>query len=492
MIDVSNLPNADIPNIEVRPSDRLFDELGNNVYNFEELLAELIDNSIAASNGAQITVEIELGLAEDHSEKSYLIIRDDASGIPRDRLGTAISPAAHAGGSSLNEHGLGMKQAIAALGRLRYLATKTVSEGQAIIVDRFGFGEIFPKLADVAWSHGTEVCIHRLRPIVPTASQSFTKTVVSQLGARYRRFLRGATPRMKLSIRMMDLDDIDICGTPTVLENWNIEPVAPIYFHPNRRKNEPVVKAKSFTGTGWQAELTFGYAPTNDEYKEMELPSPKNYEPYAVSISKQGFDLIRNDRVIKFHQLSEIEIVPARHNDFNYIRGEIDLKVGFTTAITKNNIILNDAFDELRTQLREFLEDGGYLRRRSYPDEIPESLLRDRLANFLHNRAVDPKENVVTEYAVEGLGGFIDLLADGEAWELKVGPAAGLEVYQLFAYMDMANISIGYLISPGFGTGAKAAVDHIGKKHGKKITLAPTSEFPIISPPTTEERKKYY
>lgn len=79
------------------------------------------------------------------------------------------------------------------------------------------------------------------------------------------------------------------------------------------------------------------------------------------------------------------------------------------------------------------------------------------------------KNNVQTEYPVEGLGGFIDILADGEPWELKVNEADGLDVYQLFAYMDMGNFEKGYLVAKSFKTGAESAANFINKNHNKTI-----------------------
>ena len=214
--------------------------------------------------------------------------------------------------------------------------------------------------------------------------------------------------------------------------------------------------------------------------------------PYKVSINKQGLDIINNDRVIKFHQLSEIGLVATRHNKYNYIRGEIDLINGFTTAITKNNIIIDNNFNELIEKIKEILNSKGYLEKKSYPDEIPENLLRDRLKKFFKSSKMFKKNNVQTEYPVEGLGGFIDILADGEPWELKVNEADGLDVYQLFAYMDMGNFEKGYLVAKSFKTGAESAANFINKNHNKTIELIERNEFPINNPPTDEEVEKYY
>ncbi|MCQ6568140.1 ATP-binding protein [Bacillus mycoides] len=493
MIDVQHLKYAEIHNITVKASNNIFHELGNNTYTFVDLISELIDNSIAAMLNKQfLEINIEIGLSENDKDSSYFLIRDNASGIPQDKIGIAISPAALSGGTSLNEHGLGMKQAVASMGKLKYLATKTIHDSEALVIQEFKFGKIRPKTLEVEWGHGTEICVERLKDIVPRAAQTYTKSISTYLGARYRRLLRHDNPKMKLNIKLLDLDDCTANGLPSVINDWEVKEIKPIYFHPNKRRNAAVVPKQLFNGTGWKASLTFGYAPTDDEYEEMGLEKPKQYEPYKVSLPKQGFDIIRNDRVIQFSQLSELKLVAIRHNKYNYIRGEIELIKGFTTSITKNSIVQNAHFDELLIQVKEFLEEKQYLERRTFPDEIPENLLRDRLAIHLKTRTIDPKTNVKTEYAIEGLGGFIDILADGEAWELKINKADGLDVYQLFAYMDMGNINTGFLIAPDFKTGAHSAKDFINLKHEKQIFLVKTSELPILSSPTAEDIKKYY
>ncbi|MXX92538.1 MAG: hypothetical protein F4Y63_03685 [Chloroflexi bacterium] len=117
---------VNVTSITVRPSDNVFKELGNNDYDFKDLLSELIDNSLAARVKGEL-VEISITLQQMSNDRSLnkLVIKDNASGIARSKLGDAISPAALQTNRSLNEHGLGMKQAIAGLGELESLTTKT-------------------------------------------------------------------------------------------------------------------------------------------------------------------------------------------------------------------------------------------------------------------------------------------------------------------------------------------------------------------------------
>ncbi|HUX47609.1 MAG TPA: ATP-binding protein [Dehalococcoidia bacterium] len=476
--------------ITVKPSDNIFYELGNNTYDFKDLLSELIDNSIAARR-LDVRLKISIEFWVDNKNNCGMIsIKDNALGIPQDKLGLSLSPAALQSKNSLNEHGLGMKQAISALGTLKYLATKTPTVSQAIVVRELKYGELDCYSCDYPDISGTEICIEHIKPIVNVNPQSVTMTLVPYLGARYRRFLRPENRLAEISILSRNLK------TGGVLYSWDVTEVKPYYFHPSNRMNKPVIENRKISGPGWKAELTFGYAPTEYELKELGIDPLPHYHPYTVSLSKQGLDIILYDRVVLFHQLSELGIVNVRHSDYNLARGEINLLEGFITAITKNSIIIDDHFMDCIAKVKDILEgsddEKGYLKVKRYPAEIPERLLRDRLKNWLENNPVNKKNNVKTEYTIEGLAGSIDILADGEAWEIKRDQADGLDVYQLFAYMDMGNIDKGFLLATSHTTGAAAACDFIKEKHKKEIILAERKDFPINHTPYEDERKEYY
>jgi len=117
MIDVANAKPSNFT-IKIPPSNNIWSALGNNTYDFVDLISELVDNAVAAKvPGALLNVKIQVGASDDR-QKTYFVIGDDASGIPREKLGEAISPASIQTRGTLNEHGLGMKQAIASLGEL--------------------------------------------------------------------------------------------------------------------------------------------------------------------------------------------------------------------------------------------------------------------------------------------------------------------------------------------------------------------------------------
>ena len=187
----------------------------------------------------------------------------------------------------------------------------------------------------------------------------------------------------------------------------------------------------------------------------------------------------------------ETVLVETRHNNYNSIRGEIILKSGFTTAITKNSIIATEHWEQCLKQIKEFLDKNNYIKSKTYPDALPEAALRDRLAYWLKNNDIAPKIDVKKEYPVQGLGGKIDVLADEEAWEIKRDDAYGLDVYQLFAYLDMTVFKKGYLLAKSFKNSAYAARDHINDKHEVEIVLTMLEKYPINHPLTEMEIAEY-
>ena len=478
--------------IEVKPSDNIFSELGNNTYDYKDLLSELIDNAIAARiDDKFLSVEVGIGISDTNPHLNWLTISDDGAGIPPDRMGLAITPAGIQSSGSLNEHGLGMKQAVAGLGELKYLGTRITGEQYARVIDGFRFGSIFPKLLETTWLHGTELAIQKLKAIVQLHAHLYTRDIVPYLGARYRRFLSHSNPKVEITIQMLDIDDIDADGNAAVIQEWTVKEIKPIYFHPNTRSNSPVVDHRTFKGPGWEADLVFGYSPEAHEWEELGVTQPSKFHPYAVTLSRQGLDIILNDRVIMFHQLPELGLVGTRHNNYNSIRGEIVLKSGFTTAITKNSIIATEHWEQCLGEIKEFLREKGYIKSKTYPDALPETALRDRLANWLKTNDLARRTDVKKEYPVEGLGGRIDVLADGEAWEIKRDDAYGLDVYQLFAYLDMTEFKKGFLLAKGFKNSAYAARDHINKTHEVEIILTMLEQYPINHPLTEKEIAEY-
>lgn len=498
MIDITKLEKSEEP-INVIPSDNLFKELGKNTYTYRDKISELIDNSIAARFSdkiLKIKILVYYKMTEAGRKAVRFIIKDNARGIKQEIFGEAISPAAKQTKNSLNEHGMGMKQAISGLGKLKYLVTKIREEAKARAVLEFKFGNIDYYYTDeFKQEHGTEICIEDLEVDVTVNASTITQVIEPYLGARYRKYLKPDNKKLELKILLINAD------TNEITNEWDVTERKPVYFHPSTRTNKPVIDQYVVEGDKWKAELTFGYAPTSEEYKELGIPKPLQYEPYYVSQKKQGIDIILHDRIILFHQLYQVGITNTMHPNYNNIRGELVLKDGFTTAITKNSIVEDEHYLECLKKVSNILngieagptnEKRDYLKTKQYPDKLPHNLLRDRLAKWLRENTLASRKEVICEYTIGGIDGQIDILADGEVWEIKPDQASAKDVYQVFMYMDVGGKEKGYLVAKEFTTGAKCAVEHIANKHKKQIRLGKLNEFPINHSPTVIEREKYY
>jgi len=477
--------------LRVGPSNQIFNVLGNNDYDDVDLISELIDNALAAKlKNQRLRVVIEVGISDENPKNSYFKISDNASGIEFENLARAISPAGQPEDVDhpLNEHGLGMKQAIAAAGELEFLKTKPTDEDSATVISKFAYGEIDYETEDVDWDHGTQIKVRNLREILKSSDRVYGQRILHYLGARYRRMLGPPNDEMEIEIKWKNLDNDDY------ERKYTAGPINPIYFHPNERINKPIVENKKFSGPegdGWSILLTFGYAPGSDvEYEKLRIESPSRYEPYSVALSKQGLDLMMHDRVIQFHQLEEIGLVKASHNQYNRIRGEIDMIEGFHTAITKNKIPESEQFNSMISKVKDFLNDKNLLDTVTVPGDIPENCLRDRLAKLLKKPPYN-KKDVNTEYTVGKLRGFVDVYADGEAWEIKVDQGNGIDVYQLFGYMDMDDIEVGKFVSDGISGGARLAINHINEKHDVNIESINLKNLAINDSMSDEEIEKY-
>lgn len=382
--------------INIEPEDSLFYELGNNNYSFIELVGELVDNAIGGMTDDQLVgkdiLDVTITINVYDSKKPEFVIRDNGRGISFSELPKAISPSGTSGGIGINEHGFGMKQAIASLGQLDYLLTKA-SGSPTYKVNKFAFGDLPIEKIDTyeLSEHFTEIKIKNTNPVIESTSKGITQKVVPWLGAKYRRYLKENNSKINLTLILFDMDDNEL------IQKWDVSEFHPNYFHPSKRNNKPVIERRHFKGKGWEALLTFGYAPTKEEYNDLGIIPPKRYEPYYVSLSKQGLDIIKDDRIVNFTQLAEIGLIYKPHNNFNNIRGEIDLIKGFPTSTSKNFVMRHEHWVEMIIKIKDFLDSKDYLKQKVVPGEIPEFIYRERLAEYLKDNPFKTYDDVKTE-----------------------------------------------------------------------------------------------
>lgn len=491
----------------VLPSDDIYRKLGNNSYNFLQILCELIDNSLAARLNQRLNVRINLFYEEDDSKEMKLVrveIVDDASGIAIADLATAISPGANSTEDGLNEHGMGMKQAIAALGVLHYLITKTKEDDSATLIDTLRFGDIETYEVESFREHGTTISIQIADSKAYTCRKELiTKYLVPLLGATYRYFLKEDNKQMNLTVALIKE------GNTQEDQVWDVQEVKPIYFHPTKAINAPVIQRYLLCGNGWMAELTFGYAPTEDQLtQDLGMDPLPSYHPYRVTNNHQGIDVLVRNRVVMFHQLKELDLVGSQHPQYNHIRGELNLLTGFSTTVTKNGVKRTRAFQECLQQVYDILHGHqgikgaapkDYLKTETAPEGLPEALLTHRLVKLLENMGFYTE--IYPELPIEGVG-RIDIFAtkkDGEIeiFEMKAGASKAQDVFQLFMYMVFKGVKQGKLVASKHSIGSKYARATLVKSFetffpGLSIELKTHEDYNLQAPATREEREKFF
>lgn len=484
--------------IFVKPSSRLFAELGNTPYEIEDLVCELIDNSLAASVSEITNIYIDLGF-DRKNRPIYFTIRDDASGIEFNELPLVVSPGAKSSSTNpLNEHGLGLKQAVAAMGTLEYLTTRSIKEDLTSTITKLDYGEI-PVIRDNKLStHGTEikVSITENSKMRNKTEKFYKDRFIEFIGATYRRFLRPGSRKAFIKVNYYDYNN-------HLKTTVDVVAVSPTYY--SNGTDNPLIFNFPITGEGYEARLTFGFSPRTD-YERQELGIDEITGIYSNTLEHQGLDLIMNGKVLVFHQLSELKLVKSRHNQYNYVRGEIELIHGFKTFVTKNGVVNDSVFAQCIEQIRKILngESEGpeglidYLGKASVLDIIPEACLRDRLKSVIdqYPDSIYPSKENQTEHVVEYIEGKIDiysLMNDGSIriWELKNEDAVAKDVYQLYMYMDVEGASQGYLVAKSFSKGAEFAANFIKENHQKNVDLVSIGSFPITNPMTPAEKEKY-
>lgn len=490
--------SSDVESIDLVPFDKAYDEVGRNNYDFIDMVSELVDNSIAAKLDDE-TVTIQVIIKLENGKLSNLTVKDDASGIESNMLSEVLSLGYMNPKKGLNEHGMGLKQVIPALGSLDYLSTKTVSMEKTanIHLDKIRWKNIPITYDNSIEGHGTIISINVTKYSSNAKLRYYRNSFKALLGARYRRYLKGDPPRVKLFLQVFESNEKKI-------DEW-VAPVEPLYFNTDTRDNKPEFLRFPLSGNGWKALLTFGNAPTDEECNERGWEVPTEESPYYVSQSKQGFDVIIHDRVLLFHQLSEMGIVGQRHPGYNHIRGEIDLVEGFTTNVTKNSLRKDACYQELANKIAAILKgeaEGPNGKKTRYISSSPlssiikEYVYRDRLKKCIEEDDLFDTKRVTTEFTLENNLGRIDILADmndgtREIWEVKTHDANGEDVYQTYMYMDALDVKKGYLVAPKFSEGAIAAKKMLKEKHGVDVYLRRLDQHPIIYELTAEEKEKY-
>jgi hypothetical protein len=492
--------------ITAAPAPESYPTSGRTNYTYEEALAEFIDNSISARDlGEQLKVVVRVYIEKNVPVK--LSVEDNGIGIPEESIPSVIALGKTIGNGSFNEHGMGLKQAAWWMGDSHAITTTTASAQYIVTFSPLNHETTVSYTDKPAGTKSFTKLEIQIRPgstFIPQETRA-CKNLLLQLGARYRRFLHSTTggqPDLILVYETFSKDE----GEPdfTQAKSERVSVVSPFYYRAGN--DAPFLdrcKVKADDGS-WEIELTLGLAPTEEQHDKLGTPPdarPKKGHPYYVGLDKQGLDLMIKGRVLKFHQLSEIGLVPARHNSFNHVRGEINLLSGFKTQRTKNGLLTDSKnWPDMIARVKRIMENedpkvkiGRNLLARIDDDDlsdVDEAIYQWRIAKMLKKvENWNPKKEPVN--AEVQLGQGIDVRSDivvGETiWEIKKGESTPHDLMQLVMYLTITGYKTGYLVAQSFKASTPALNEVIKSKLGLNIRLHTHADLNIGSHVTTEE-----
>jgi len=414
---------------------------------FHQCVCELVDNAIAAHPAkSKFRVDV-LFLPPKGDELIDIFISDNSAGMSLDALKDALQLGKMPETTSrLNEHGFGLKNALATLSGgngpwkvwTRPTGSKAVNsvEGpfraKMIVRD----DDVFPSVDDLPPDISTLIKVSVRLPFIQTVqgrgapATNLVKLrdwLIEHLGVVYRGYL-------DLDPTTHETSGIIVCSIGN--DSLKVPPI-PV---PLGTTETHYIKIDL---GGHVQELTF-LRGTLDPTKRDRLLGGKGAKfYYQGNTVTQGIDIRIGKRVIATKQFETIwktengENQLTRHNNFNDFVGELlvpELPRGvLTTVNNKTDFNLDDR------EWEKIFSELNKLRPPSQPREKSEATLRKKWMSML--KATSPEDTISDEKSVWPTGTKIDVFrktSDGKTiiYELKAVSAAPLDLYQLKMYWD--------------------------------------------------------
>ena len=486
-------PTSGPVNTDIGPE--FYAELSHSSLNFPTAVCELLDNAIASTPKVPGAFRAEVILSPLSSGHLRIIVADDSVGMPRRvvadqafRTGykTRPSKAVSAQYAALNEHGFGMKFALAWLSQhsgyaisLRTMSRITGTAETTEVAGSLRTALNWRSIGVPEWNTGVVNCGQsptrrqgtRVQVDLPIwqAGQGWIKEgiaekttiaeigqcLVEHLGVVYRHLL------LKHANSRLHVCWPDATGR---ISSTQVSPVSIPFLAGRSRFRNLVVHDGARVA---RIRYTWG---------ELDPARPGSIF-YRYNETTQGVDIVCNLKVIQQHVLEPIWRI-VRSNMMNAYYGEISIDGDISTYVLKNEV---DWGDPLVVAVAKAVASQGSprplvngLRRAARPPPPPppppswnfavlgndelRDLLAERLRVFEPTATVDTEANTWKDAAASVDDLPVDVLFNGSAgvtpMEVKAGSVEPQHVYQLRMYWDGLVLQglrpkRGWLIGPG-------------------------------------------
>jgi hypothetical protein len=421
---------------------------------FHQCIGELVDNSIASKKDAE-KFKVEIIFHKLEGDKVGLYIADNCRGMTLEKLKNALQLGMVPDDESdrLHEHGFGLKNALATFTRgngywkiwtqdQKNMGNIFSVEGpfgpEMEIEDKDAFPNKVFLPSDISTLVYAEISIDYIRTVQgrggPTKDLfKLREWLIEHLGVFYRGYLE------------QNNETLEIDGSIIVSINKDRKRVPPISIpFSNAQKKYFQIELG-----GIVYDLEYEYGTLDEVKRDKLLQGSKSQYYYQKNIPTQGIDIRLGKRVIATSLLDSVwktqdgESKLNRHNDYNDFVGELKIpnvpRGILSTVNNKTDFNLDDPnWGKVFEELNKFPPPKRVR-------EKTEKSLQEKWIKML--KATNPEDIVTDEKNIWPTGSRIDVYRKRHQndeviiYELKVGNAQPIHIYQLIMYWDGLEVT---------------------------------------------------
>lgn len=428
-------------------NEQMADTMSKSGFDLYTALFELVDNSIAG--GAR---KVDLQLTCSNSNKRALkeiSITDDGHGIAFDIVKKALAMGATKN-KSINEHGVGMKNAIA------FFGNHSINKG-LIEIATFDGKDAY-RLTDYKVNELTHsaiptpkdtFCTIRIDASAKgfTLYQSTTK-IIDRLGQRYADHIDEG-----VEIVVSEIDET----THTEISCETVVPKRPPYWNEENKTATPLLQENIVTPN---IEATFTLGKTAKGHK---------CSLYSPATNKGGIDMIQDNRIVAARTWLPLTAWrPTTHPTYNAMVGRLVITKGhLDTTPKKDGFQVTPELEEVREHVARIIGAANMARWFEPPTkevEFTEANIRDSLKVLLESQTQPTGDKMWSEVKAEqstdtNLNMDITAESGGVKYVFEIKK-------KTFNAQDM-NQLIGYMVATGCDQGIVFADRVLADAHGQ-------------------------